>query len=200
MLKIKLWKHVRVCMWLESRDLWYKWTSLKVRLTTNHLQANCACCTIHASDLKYKRQKAHLHPSEISASGSLAETHWCTVGENIWKTGFLPMWWLLGHSDTCTNTANTSTIWCDIKLWHDKCMHYNPYLYTKHTTFFNMHQTMTAKDNLFRGTIQRINRQQHPPPRKVRFFFSKTGLTWGNEMCPRFLARKYFLSIHYFWG
>jgi hypothetical protein len=53
-----------------------------------------------------------------------------------------------------------------------------------------MHQAMTAKDNQDRGTINGINRQQHPPPRKVRVIESGTGLTWGNEMCPRFLGRK----------
>ncbi len=35
----------------------------------------------------------------------------------------------------CTNTANTSTVWCNMRLWYDKCTHYDPYLYTKHTTF-----------------------------------------------------------------
>ncbi len=25
--------------------------------------------------------------------------------------------------------------WCDLKLLHDKCTHYNPYLYTKPTKF-----------------------------------------------------------------
>jgi hypothetical protein len=35
---------------------------------------------------------------------------------------------------------------------------------------FNMHQTMTAKDYQDRGTINRINRQQHPPHRKFRIY------------------------------
>jgi hypothetical protein len=41
-----------------------------------------------------------------------------------------------------------------------------------HKTYylFNMHQTMTAKDYQDRGTINRINRQQHPPHRKFRVY------------------------------
>jgi hypothetical protein len=37
-------------------------------------------------------------------------------------------------------------------------------------TLLNMHQTMTAKDYQDRGTINRINRQQHPPHRKFRIY------------------------------
>ncbi len=44
-----------------------------------------------------------------------------------------PMWWILGHFDTRTNTAATSTVWCDTKSQYDKCTHYKLYLYTKHT-------------------------------------------------------------------
>jgi hypothetical protein len=44
-------------------------------------------------------------------------------------------------------------------------------------------------------------RQQHPPPRKFRVYVieSEKGLTWGNVMCPRFLARKY-ISAYAFRG
>jgi hypothetical protein len=63
-----------------------------------------------------------------------------------------------------------------------------------------MHQTMTANDNKDRGTINRINRQPHPPPRKSGFIESETGLTMGNEMCPRFLAMNIILAYTIFRG
>jgi hypothetical protein len=50
-----------------------------------------------------------------------------------------------------------------------------------HKTYylFNMHQTMTAKDYQDRGTINRINRQQHPPPRKFRVYQVRERVNMG---------------------
>jgi hypothetical protein len=41
---------------------------------------------------------------------------------------------------------------------------------------------MTAKDYQDRGTINRIDRKQHPPHRNSGFTKTEKGLTWGNEM------------------
>ena len=44
---------------------------------------------------------------------------------------------------------------------------------------FNMHQTMTAKDYQDRGTINRIDRKQHPPHRKFRVYQDRERVNMG---------------------
>jgi hypothetical protein len=42
-----------------------------------------------------------------------------------------------------------------------------------------MHQTMTAKDYQDRGTINRIDRKQHPPHRKFRVYQDRERVNMG---------------------
>jgi hypothetical protein len=54
-----------------------------------------------------------------------------------------------------------------------------------------MHQTMPAKDYIDRGTINRIDRKQHPPHRKFRVYQDRERFNMGESDVQRFLVRKY---------
>jgi hypothetical protein len=59
------------------------------------------------------------------------------------------------------------------------------YIYIYHLLKWYFVNMSTAKVNRDRGTINKINRQQHPPPRKVRVYSIRDRINMGAWDVPR---------------